>query len=302
MKFRELGRTGEKISCIGMGTWKMGYDSKKEAAAISEGLRLGINLVDTAEMYNTEELVGRAIKGTGAFVATKVSPHHFRRSELIKACNASLKRLGVKSIDLYQLHWPNPNVPIKETMGAMEYLLDEGKIRYIGVSNFSARELREAQNALKHSDIVSNQVEFSPFVREIYDYLSKFCIRNHISLLAYSPLWRGSVGELSRSRLYAELKEIGERHGSTPFQVALSWLCSKPQAIPIPKAASVAHVRENAAAAELKLSKEEIDAINSADEVSIPPLASKLSGMAKKTTPLWSSIMQKRERLRKHGI
>lgn len=188
MEYRELGKTGERISCVGMGTWKLGYNPDAEIAALREGISLGINFIDTAKMYHSEGAVGMAIKGEDVFIATKVSPDHFAYDDVIKACNRSLKELGIKAIDLYQLHWPNPNIPIKETMRAMEHLAKLGKIRHIGVSNFSVEEMIEAQDALKSEEIVSNQVEYSPFVREIVDHLGDFCREEKITMIAYSPL------------------------------------------------------------------------------------------------------------------
>lgn len=129
---------------------------QKGMAAIRTGLEHGINHVDTAEMYANEELVGKAVSNYDVFIATKVSPNHFRHDDLIRACRVSISRLNVKQIDLYQLHWPNKRVPIKETIRAMEELVGRGLIRYIGVSNFSVSEMIEAQEAMKREEIVSN--------------------------------------------------------------------------------------------------------------------------------------------------
>ncbi len=302
MEYRELGKTGERISCVGMGTWKLGYNPDAEIAALREGISLGINFIDTAKMYHSEGAVGMAIKGEDVFIATKVSPDHFAYDDVIKACNRSLKELGIKAIDLYQLHWPNPNIPIKETMRAMEHLAKLGKIRHIGVSNFSVEEMIEAQDALKSEEIVSNQVEYSPFVREIVDHLGDFCREEKITMIAYSPLGKGELSKLKQTRTFPVLYRIGVHHGKSPFQVAISWLISKEDVVPIPKAASIAHVRKNVQAVELKLSKTEIEEIDEAEDRSIRPIASRLTGFTRRTTSFWSSIMEKRERLRKHGV
>lgn len=177
--YKNLGKTNEKIPAIGLGTYGIGgymhsdYSKDKEAIElIRYAIEIGLNFIDTAEMYgsgHTEELIGEAIMGLRekVFIATKVSPSHFSYEEVIKACERSLKRLKTTYIDLYQLHWPNPSIPIKETMKAMEYLVDKGKIRYIGISNFSVEETKEAMEALSKYEIVSNQVEYSILERSI---------------------------------------------------------------------------------------------------------------------------------------
>ena len=302
MRFRELGDTGEKLPCLGMGSWKFGYNAEEEVAAIREGICLGMNFIDTAEMYHSEDTVGKAINGEDVFVATKVSPNHFNYHGVIKACESSLKNLGIKSIDLYQLHWPNPAIPITETMDAMEHLVKEGKIRHIGVSNFSIEELKEARAALKSEDIVSNQIEYSPFVREIADYLMPYCKKEKITIIAYSPLGSGAMARLQSTNLFATLARIGGKYKKSPFQVALSWLMSKDNVIPIPKAATVLHVRENADSINLKLSRQDILEIDGTTDSNIKPLASKLTWFAKSNTGFFSGVMEKREKLRKHGI
>jgi diketogulonate reductase-like aldo/keto reductase len=147
----------------------MGPDSSRDAAGI-EALRLGLDLemkfIDTAEMYgegHSEEVVARALEGRRdrVFVASKVSPRHFAYDDVLAAANRSLKRLRLRQTDLYQLHWPNPNIPVSETMRAMEKLVKDGLTRYIGVSNFSVEQMREAQQSLSREKVVSNQVEFS---------------------------------------------------------------------------------------------------------------------------------------------
>ncbi|EQD59762.1 Aldo/keto reductase, partial [mine drainage metagenome] len=195
MLYSEFGRTGEKVSSIGIGTWKLGKDPRAETEAIKYAISNGVNFIDTAEMYGTEGLVGTAIKGVdrdSLFIATKVSPHNFHYADVIKSCNASLSKLGTSYVDLYQLHWPNHSVPISETMSAMEKLVDEGKVRHIGVSNFSIREMQDAQASMKKYDISSNQVEYSVFVRTIEDEgIPEYCSKNRMAVIAYSPLARG---------------------------------------------------------------------------------------------------------------
>jgi hypothetical protein len=262
MEQRELGRTKEKIPALGIGTWQLGANHETAINAIKEGLNLDMRFVDTAEMYHTEEIVGRAIKGEEVFLATKVSPEHFHYQDVKKACDASLKRLGVRQIDLYQLHWPNRRVPISETMRAMEELVKEGKIRYIGVSNFSIEDINEANSCLKNNEIVSNQVQYSLAAREIEKGLADFCKKERITIIAYSPLARGSI--LGNGHDMTDvLNVIGQRHGKSAAQVALNWVASKDNMIAIPKAGSEQHMRENARSLDFRLEKKDIEELES---------------------------------------
>lgn len=160
MEYRELAATGVKVPEIGFGTWQ--YRGGSEP--LRKAVELGASLIDTAEMYGTEEAVGAAIKGIRqkVFIATKVSGNHLRYDEVLRAADGSLKRLGIDTIDLYQIHWPDPAVPIAETMGAMEQLADAGKVRFIGVSNFYLKNLREAEACMTKHRIVANQVKYKP--------------------------------------------------------------------------------------------------------------------------------------------
>ena len=173
MEFKNLGRSSLKIPVLGLGTWGIGGLSAKSTegddgaiTALRLGLDLGMRFIDTAEIYargHSEDVVAKAIghDRNSVFLATKVSAEHLSYDGVLKSCNASLKRLDTTYIDLYQVHWPNPRIPISVTMKAMEQLVKDGKIRYIGVSNFSAKQTREAQEALSSLDLASNQVEYS---------------------------------------------------------------------------------------------------------------------------------------------
>lgn len=263
MDYVHLGKSGFKLSALGLGTWMLGAQREREIEALRTGFDNGINLVDTAEMYGTEHIVAQALKDReDIFVATKVSPTHFHYDELIASCEASLRTLGVKSIDLYQLHWPNRNVPIEETMRAMEKLVEQGKIRYIGVSNFSVDELEKAQHALKRNEIVSNQVEYSLLVRDVEEELAAYCKKERISIIAYSPLAHGLLLNKKYTDLVNFLSEVGRRYGKTPVQVALNWLMSKENVIPIPKASSKEHVNEIVGACGWALHKHDVESIN----------------------------------------
>ncbi len=262
MEYKQLGNTDEKVAAIGIGTWHM-LDEKRDIATIRVSIEHGTTFVDTAEIYGNEELVGKAIKGfSNVFLATKVSPHNFHYDDVIKACDSSLRRLGVKQIDLYQLHWPNTAIPISETMRAMEKLKNEGKIRHIGVSNFDVKEFEEAQAALKNSDIVSNQVEYSILVRDVEADFLDYAKKNKITIIAYSPFARGAFFSGKYNAFVNVLADIGKKHEKSAAQVALNWLIAKNNVIAIPKASDPKHAIENAEAAGWKLTQDEISLIN----------------------------------------
>jgi len=268
MEYRRLGRTGERISTVGMGTWKFGvYSAPSERAeqvlALRRGFELGCNLIDTAEMYadgRSEEVVAEAVGDLrkDVFIASKVSPGNLHHDDVITACKRSLKRLRTSYIDLYQVHWPNPAVPIRETMSAMEDLVQEGKVRYVGVSNFSVEQTKEAQVALSKSELVSNQVEYSLTNRSPEAQVLPYCEKEGLTLIAYTPLAKGRVPEgLIPRAIYA-------KYGVTPIQVMLNWVTRSESVIAIPKSADVKHVEENMSSVALRFSDDEYDAIGSA--------------------------------------
>jgi diketogulonate reductase-like aldo/keto reductase len=180
MRHKELGATGVMVPEVGMGVWR--YSGGPER--LRHGIKLGATLIDTAEAYGTEGVVGEAIAGirTDVFVATKVSGNHLRHDDVLRAADASLARLKIDCIDLYQVHWPNSAVPIRETMAAMGSLVDRGLIRHIGVSNFSATELREAQVTLSNHRITCNQVLYNLNRREIEEDLVPWCEENRVTI------------------------------------------------------------------------------------------------------------------------
>jgi diketogulonate reductase-like aldo/keto reductase len=240
-----------------MGTWGMGggmhADSSGDSEAI-EALKLGLDLgmthIDTAEMYgggHSEEIVAKALEHwqKPVFVASKVSPSHFAYDDLLRSARRSLDRLLVKQIDLYQLHWPNSRIPIAETMKAMEKLVRDGLVRYIGVSNFSVDQVREAQASLSREDIVSNQVEFSIVDRRVEEQILPYCQREKLTLIAYSPLGQGRIAR-GRGGVFKVVDEIAARLGKSRSQVALNWLLQHESVVIIPKASDKEHVRENA--------------------------------------------------------
>ena len=218
------------------------------------GLDSGITLVDTAEIYKSEPLVAKAIKGRRRdeiLIATKVWPNHLRRDALIRAFNGSLRRLGTSYIDIYQVHWPNPMVPIEETMAAMEQLVREGKLRHVGVSNFNLKQIQEARSALPKSELSSVQLDYSLIHRNVETEVLPYCDREGIALLAYYPLGHGKLPSDMR------LEEVSAGNGRTKAQLALMWLAGRPNVFPIPRASNAEHVRENAGAGDWQLSDSE---------------------------------------------
>jgi diketogulonate reductase-like aldo/keto reductase len=255
MEYKRLADTDVFLPAVGMGTWEY----KGGIETLRRGIAEGATLIDTAEAYGTEEIVGRAIHGLRerVFLATKVLPRHFRRPDLLRAAESSLRRLGTDFIDLYQLHWPNYMVPIEETMAAMEELVVRGKVRFIGVSNFSLAELRQAQSILSGHRIVSNQVPYSLINRAIEADLLPYCMRNRITVIAYSPLARG-LDHIRRRDRGGVLKGIAAETERTEAQVALNWCISKKEVIAIPKANSMDHMLEDLGASGWRLSNEQI--------------------------------------------
>jgi diketogulonate reductase-like aldo/keto reductase len=280
-EYREFGRTKVKVSLIGMGTY---YDvswimksrllsrragKEEKIAALKRGIELGINLIDTAEMYDTEPLVAEAIRGherDALFIATKVWSTHLRYNQVLKAAQRSLAKLQCDYIDLYQIHWPNPLVPIKETMRAMEKLVDDGKVRYIGISNFSLSQTKEAEEALSKHELASNQVQYNLKARKIETDLLPYCERNNIAIMAYRPVAHGALANPS-GKLREILDEISQRHGGkTPAQIALNWLVNKSKIVfPIPRASRPERIMENVGAVGWNLDADDLVKLDQED-------------------------------------
>ena len=249
----------------------MGPNSSRDEVGI-RALRLGLDLemklIDTAEMYgagHSEEVVARSLEGRrdGVFVASKVSPRHFAYDDVLAAANRSLKRLGLRQMDLYQLHWPSSKIPIAETMRAMEKLVKDGLTRHIGVSNFSVEQMREAQQSLSHEKIVSNQVEYSLIDRSVEPRILQYCQKEGLTLIAYSPLGQGKIPR-GRGSSFRVLDEIAGKLGKSRNQVALNWVLQHDSVVAIPKAADTDHVKENAEVTDWKLDSEEHQRISNA--------------------------------------
>ena len=278
MDYKVLGKTEIKVPILGQGAWGMGglfssqigisgdnnnaniEKEKKDIESLKKGIELGWTFIDTAEAYaegRSEEIVAEAIKGKRdkVFIATKVWPNNFSHDNIIKSANQSLRRLQIDVIDLYQLHWPSKTVPIKESMKAMENLVKDGKIKHIGISNFSAEQTKEAQESLSRNEIVSNQVEYSLLNRNIEKEIMPYCENNNITIIAWSPLARGKIAEPDVAN---RLKVFSDKYKKTSMQIALNWLISKNNTIAIPKASRIEHLIENNGSLNWKLSNEDL--------------------------------------------
>jgi len=281
MDYKILGKTEIKIPILGQGAWGMGglfssqigisvnsnnidiEKEKKDIESLKKGIKLGWTFIDTAEAYaegRSEEIVAEAIKDQRdeVFIATKVWPNNFSYDNIIKSANQSLKRLQIDVIDLYQLHWPSKTVPIKESMKAMEQLVKDGKIKHIGISNFSVEQTKEAQETLTKNEIVSNQVEYSLLNRNIEKEIMPYCEKNNITIIAWSPLARGKIAETDVS---SRLKPFSDKYGKTSIQIALNWLISKNNTVAIPKASKIEHLLENDGALNWKLSNKDLELV-----------------------------------------
>jgi len=257
-------RDGTEIPRLGQGTWRMGEDPTEraeEVAALRTGLDLGLTLIDTAEMYGeggAEEVVADAIQGRRdeVFLVSKVYPHNASRRGLPQALDRSLKRLRVERLDLYLLHWRG-SVPLTETVEAMERARAAGKIARWGVSNLDVDDLLELEAALP--DCATDQVLLNLEHRGAEFDLLPFCATQEMPVMAYSPVGQG--GSLLR---HPVLVQLAAARGATPAQLALAWTLSLPNVVSIPKAATLAHVRDNAAAAEIVFTPEEVAALDAA--------------------------------------
>ncbi|MFD1788318.1 aldo/keto reductase [Sphingomonas floccifaciens] len=259
---------GTTVPALGQGTWMMAEDygrRSQEIAALREGLSLGLTLIDTAEMYadgEAERLVGEAIAGVRdeVFLVSKAYPQNASRTRLPRACEASLDRLGTDRIDLYLLHWRG-SVPLTETVEAMERLVADGKILRWGVSNLDIDDMDEliasGGKGCQTDQILYNLTRRGPE----YDLIPSLANRQ-MPVMAYSPVEQGRL--LGHRGLVA----MAQARGATPAQMALAWLLRRDGIIPIPKAGSIAHVRENRAALDLALSDAEVQRL---DELFPPP-------------------------------
>lgn len=258
--------SGFELPVYGLGTWQMGgrweadtANDEKELAAIKGALDRGITHLDTAESYgagHSEELVGRAIKGrdrSQLTIVSKVSGHNQAYETLLRSCEASLRRLGTDYLDVYLLHrYPEPGIPIAETMKAMDRLVAEGKVKHIGVCNMTVSRLKSVQ---EHSTnkIVCNQLHYSLECREITERgILEYCQQNDIFVTAWGPLQKGNL------RQATILHELARKYDKTPYQIALNWLITQDNVITIPKTSHLEHLDENLGVLGWDLSSEDM--------------------------------------------
>lgn len=272
MRFVQLGKSSLQISRVGLGTMGLGgYFHRDESRdcdvvrVLQKAIDTGVSLIDTAEIYgegHAETLVGRAMKGRRSeiVIATKFSPEHSDYQGVMDAAERSLTRLQTDFIDLYQTHWPNPRIPFEETIKALQALLVAGKIRTVGLSNATLKQMHLAQAAFPPEQFVSLQQQYNLADRYVEVAQLPFCVEHGCTLLAYSPLLEGKLAP-DDARRY-ELERLAREAGLSPGQLILVWLLRLPEVVVIPKAGSVHHLDANLAAAEITLPPDLITALN----------------------------------------
>src|SRR5580693_7698477 len=231
---------GAKIPLVGLGTWDL--RGRTCARVVEQALRLGYRHIDTAEMYDNEHEVGDAVRASGVrrddvFITTKIWPAHFAPLELERAAKGSLARLRLSEVDLLLLHWPNPQIPLSETLGALCKVKQSGLARHIGVSNFTVPLIAEAVR-LASEPLVCNQIEMHPFLDQ--SKVTAACRAQGMAVVAYSPIARGSA------KNDAVLARIGAAHGRSAAQVSLRWLVQQ-DIVVIPRTSRLEHLSENCA-------------------------------------------------------
>jgi diketogulonate reductase-like aldo/keto reductase len=243
---------GEKVPSLGLGTWRL--SGEECVRAVEQALALGYRHIDTAQMYANESEVGRGIQNSGVdreeiFLVTKIRTSSFSHDDVIHSTHESLKKLQIEYVDLLLMHWPNPSVPLEETLGAMTELQKES-VKHVGVSNFPRSMVEEAS---RYAIVFCNQVEYHPYKAQ--DELLRQARETDYLLTAYSPVAKGRVSN------DATLREIGQAHGKTPAQVALRWLIQQEKVAAIPKAAREDHLRSNFEIFDFELNDDEMKRI-----------------------------------------
>jgi len=262
-------KNGFTIPIFGIGTWMLGgdfnhnpdNDDAADIAAIKTAINMGVIHIDTAEKYaqgHAEKLVANAIKDfdrSKLFIVSKVASENLKHHEVIKSAKASLERLQISYLDLYLIHSPNPDVPIEETMQAMDILLSEGLIRNIGVSNFTIERLEKAQASTKNK-IVANQLHLNLIYREPERKgLLEYCQKNDIMFIAWRPVQKGTLTE----KEIPLFDEMCEKYNKTPAQIAINWLISQPNVVTLSKMTRIEHLKENLGALGWQMEKEDVE-------------------------------------------
>ncbi len=261
VKFRD----GTVVSALGQGSAGLGKGKHPQAVeedALRTGLSLGMTVIDTAEIYGSEDFIGRAIGGQRdrVFLVSKVWPNHVTGNGVDRACAASLKRLGTDHLDLYLLHWPNGVTNLPGVVAAFENLRSAGKIRAWGVSNFKVSDMESLFRIPKGDHCATNQLPYSLGDRGIEDDVLPWCEQHSMPVMAYSPLG-GPGANLLRD---PTLARIGAAHGCSPAAVALTWTIRSGNVIAIPESGSVSHVKENAVALSLTLTSQDLQSLDAA--------------------------------------
>ncbi len=260
---RDFGPTGMRFSVLGLGTWEMEREGPAAVKALQRGIDEGANHIDTAEMYGSgraEQIVGKAVKGRreSVFLVSKVLPSNATYEKTLEACERSLRNLGTEYLDVYLLHWRERRTPLEETFRAFDKLVQGGKIRAFGVSNFDVKDMEEAVQIAGPGNIACNQVLYHLHERAIEYDLLPWCVTRGIALVAYSPLGQGKLPANHA------LRDLALARNTTPSQVALAFLIRHPNVFAIPKSSHVEHVAENMRAGALQLTAKEIRHIEEA--------------------------------------
>lgn len=262
MKYKAF-HDGQPVPVLGLGTAHYGASSERrsEVSTLRAALDMGYAHIDTAEAYGgggSEIVIGEAIQGydrSKLFLTSKVRGSHLRGEQVMEAIEGSLRRLDTEYLDLYLIHHPDPKVPLEETFEALNQLVEQGKVRYTGISNFDSDQMDKAYGLTK-SILATNQVHYNLLVREPEDNgVLQYCQEHDVLLTAYSPLKNGVLQQQG-------VRRIADKHGASPAQIALAWLIAKDKVITIPQSHNVEHMRDNLGALDITLSAEDASSLD----------------------------------------
>lgn len=292
MKYKVFGKTDMRFSVVGFGAWQAGmkswgsdYTKDDVINAMNVAFKLGVNFIDTAEIYGygeSERIVAKVLEGwRDIYIATKIAGYNAKPGKILKSIRRSLDRLRCSVIDLYQVHWPpSYYTPLCKVFKELEKAVDLGLIRYIGLSNFPRRELERSMFCMKKYEIVSNQVKYNLLFRAAEKELFPFMKSNDMAVLAWSPIAKGALAGKKKANAVAKLTDtaflkvrraeklltiilsIAKKHNISPAQVAIAWLIAK-DVFPIPGAKRVSQARENALAGDIILNNDEVKILDS---------------------------------------